>query len=319
MILVVAPEQPIWLPSLLAHDELDLDPAHVQLVTIPTFVRRSTTLWARGRADRRLAGRFWLRHLADRRATRRVAPTTTVVCASSCAAQRVFAAARRRDPSVRCVLVEDLPDLRRLHADLDQAAAAHPEARFLRRYRASRAEIARQQAERVLADTIVVRGRHAYEARVEDGVDTEHLVALVGDLDVDAAPRPVAATPVVLLGGLAAARSGLFEALALVDQLPDIELVVRVGEGLEPADALARARVRAGTSSEISSLDGIDLVIAPSWCETDLPQLVVAARRGVPIVATSRASGFLDASAVRLVYPGDVAALVDAVRSAIAR
>ncbi|MEA3054981.1 MAG: hypothetical protein QOD30_413 [Actinomycetota bacterium] len=193
----------------------------------------------------------------------------------------------------------------------------HPDARFLRRYRAQRGELGRQGAERALADTIVVRSGYGFAARVEDGIDADRLVALVESVDVSDARRPVPARPVVLLAGLAAARSGLFEALALVEELTEVELVLRAGEGLEPADALDRSRVRPGTPAEVRSLDGIDVVIAPAWCETDLPQLPVAARRGVPIVATTRASGFLDDSTVTFVEPGDVDAMVRGVRAAI--
>lgn len=317
MNLVVAPEAPSWLSSLSSHRDLDLITSSLEVVTIPKALRRATTLWAQGRADRRLVARFWLRHAVDRRAARRVSPTTRAVFASSCSAQRTFAAARRVNAAIRCVLVEDLPDLRRLHADLDRAAAAHPEARFLRRYRARRSEVIRQQAERVLANTIIVRSTYAYRCRIEDGVTPERLLRL--DASPPFGPRrpPNTRAPVILLAGLASARAGLFETLELLDHIPGARLVLRVGEGLEPVGALDRPNVRAGTTTEIRDLDGIDIVVAPSWCEAELPQLAVAALRGLPIVATTRAAGLFDQTAISVVEPGDAAGLVSAVLSAI--
>jgi hypothetical protein len=214
------------------------------------------------------------------------------------------------------VLVEDLPDFRQLHEDLDRAASAHPDAPFLRRYRADRSQLTRQAAERVLADTIVVRSEFARQGRIGAGIAAER-VELAGRPTVVGPrrhPDGVSDRSTLLLAGLATARSGLFEALAVSDALPATTLVLRAGEGLEPPDALSRPHVRQGSPDELEHLTGIDVVLAPSWCEADLPQVRMAAALGIPVVATDRAAGTVDLrSAGASVPPGDIAALIAAV------
>jgi glycosyltransferase involved in cell wall biosynthesis len=87
------------------------------------------------------------------------------------------------------------------------------------------------------------------------------------------------------------------------------ELVVRPGEGMEPADLLARPGVRVAAADV---LDGIDLVVAPSWCESYPDEVARAAAAGLPVVATHRAAGFLDLDEVA---PGDA----DGLRAAAER
>jgi glycosyltransferase involved in cell wall biosynthesis len=119
---------------------------------------------------------------------------------------------------------------------------------------------------------------------------------------------------VALLAGLAAARHGTCEALELLDSRPDIELRVRAGEGLEPAGLLDHPRV-----SRASGLDGIDLVVAPAWCESYPAELAGAIARGIPVVGTRRAAGFVDlAGRGAEVPPGDTRALAAALDIAIA-
>jgi hypothetical protein len=313
-LIVVAPESPGWLA--LALEREGLERSSTRVVATGALLRRASTVWARGRAHRRIAARFAIRRLADRLASHRLAGETEVVYAPSLAARRTFAVAHRGERHVRCILVEDLPDLGRLHDDLDRAALAHPEARFLRRYRADRSQIVRQAAERVLADRVLVRSEFSRDALVSSGVDPARIELISEPVPVGAR-RPIdRSRPTVLLAGLATARAGLFEALALLEWLPEATLVVRAGEGLEPVDALDRAEVRQGTAAELDRLEGIDLVLAPSWCEVDLPQVALAARMGIAVVATDRAAGRVDLTiAGASVTPGDLDGLKGAVTS----
>lgn len=247
--------------------------------------------------------------------------------APSGAAARSFALASER--GARRVLLEDLPGLRQLQDDLDRAAAAHPDCRFLRRYRAPLAVVARQEAEWVLADQLLVRGRFARAVRASAGIDDARIATWPAESADPSAippsppPSPPSSPPSrashtttrrrVLLAGLAAARHGSAEALALLRARDDIDLVLRIGEGFEPAELATHPR--AVPASLDDPLAGIDLVIAPSWCETYPPELAAAARRNIPIVATTRAAGILDAHTVE---PGDSASLVAAVHRLLA-
>jgi len=220
------------------------------------------------------------------------------VIAPSLAARSVFAAA---PPGCLKILVEDLPSFRQLHADLDLAALAHPDCRFLRRYRAPARLVARQEAERVLADALLVRGRFAAEQR--SGAGKPILPLPLPSVELARSSHAPGARRRVLLAGLATARNGSMEALQAAG---DWELLVRPGEGMEPADLLSRPNVRAARPSEIASLEGIDLVIAPAWCESHPEELRRAAAARIPAVATHRSAGWLD---VTEIPPGDAAAL----------
>ncbi len=278
-----------------------------------TLGEAALRVWASGRADRALRARFALRRAVDALAApwlRRLAPS--IVIAPSCAAQRGFAAAR--DMASTTFLLEDLPWLRELHRDLDVAARSHPGCAFLRRFRAPGLVLARQEAERVLADHLIVRSQHARGQRQAAGFPAGRII----DFDWAAPPAgaPRASRPRrratrprlrVLLAGLAAARHGTVEALAAIADRPEIELVVRAGEGMEPGGLLGHPRVSRGTPASWQSLDGIDAVIAPSWCEAHLPEVALAARAGLPVIATARAAGFTIPT--REIPPGDPEAL----------
>lgn len=277
--------------------------------------------WIWRRADRRLRALFWRRDAVDRLAARWLARRRDLRCviAPSGAAGRSFALAAERGAGR--LLLEDLPGLRQLQDDLDRAAAAHPDCHFLRRYRAPLAVVARQEAEWVLADRLLVRGRFARTVRAAAGIDDARIATWPdlphppgGHGPPPSSTRPVPLRRRVLLAGLAAARHGSAEALALLRARDDIELVLRIGEGFEPAELASHPRATAATASD--PLAGIDLVIAPSWCETYPPELAAAARRDIPIVATTRASGVLDAHTIQ---PGDSAGLVAAVNRVLAR
>jgi hypothetical protein len=199
------------------------------------------------------------------------------VIAPSLAARRTFAAAR--ELGARTELVLDLPLLRALHRDLDRAAAVWPERAFLRRFRAPSWATARQEAERVLADTILVRGAYARSLCLADGIPAAKLATLPLP-PAPVLPTPPAPTHRIRLAGLAAARHGIDTALA-VARLLDKTLVVRVGEGTEPA-GLADLR---GVAVDD---DPVDAIICPAVCETYAPELRAL---GIPVIASPMASG----------------------------
>jgi hypothetical protein len=211
------------------------------------------------------------------------------------------------------VLVEDLPSLRALHADLDEAVSRHPEESFLRNHRASAEDVARQEAERLLADELWVRSEFARERLLAAGLAPERIRELSapseGTRPSAQAPRPKHGAPahwVALLAGPALARSGLREALAALDARPQWTLWVRPAEGTDPK-LLEHPRVRAVSAEELRTLHGADAVLAPAWCESHPPELTRAAALGLLIIATDRAAGFLPC---RTVPRGNVPALV---------
>lgn len=315
LIVVLAPEPPAWLDQL-----PELDGADVRVIRLWPVVRRAGTAWAHGRADRRIEARFALRSLLDRLAARTIRDDVQAVYATSLCARRTFAAAKRVSPAIECHLVEDLPDLRQLHEDLDHAAAAHPDAQFLLRHRATSHQLARQEAERVLADVLHVRSHFAAAARVSsrrppDAIRTIGHPPMVG-------PRRALNSdhPTLYLGGLATARAGTYEALGVLDAIPEATLIVRVGEGLEPAALLTHPRVQVIERGANAPLGQIDVLLAPSWCEMHVPEITAAAELGVPIVATTRAAGLTNLSeAGATVEPGDINGLIWAIRSLVAR
>jgi hypothetical protein len=283
-------------------------------VTMPGWALAEGALraWAGARADRKLAARFGLRAAVDRVAARWLVTrgrSARVLIAPSCAAQHGFAAVAQHGGTG--FLIEDVPDIRGLHADLDAAARAHPGCAFLRRYRASRAVIVRQEAERALAGALVVRGLHARRERERAGHDPARVLALPGaGAGTEDRPRPAPGAGGrrhVLLAGLAAARHGTMEALAAVASRPHLTLLVRPGEGMEPADLLAHPQVAVAGDDQRRHLRDVDLVLAPAWCESYLDEVAAAGSLGVPIVATLRAAGWV--TPAHEIAPGDIEAL----------
>ncbi|HEU5057986.1 MAG TPA: hypothetical protein VFU21_15755 [Kofleriaceae bacterium] len=272
--------------------------------------------WIGERADRRLRAVFLRRAAVDRLAAAQLAraPGLRAVIAPSLTAERTFAAAARA--GARTILLEDLPALRQLQDDLDSAAACHPDCRFLRRYRAGPGLLARQEVEWAMADRLLVRGAFARAVRAAAGVGPERVVDGPDPLPASG-PRAAGRPTRVLLAGLAAARHGTCEALALLAERPDLELVVRAGEGLEPAGLLEHPRVRRATAGELSRLDGIGLVLAPAWCESYPDEIARAVSHGVPVAGTLRAAGFVDLDGLAA-EPGDVRALSAAIDMAVA-
>jgi hypothetical protein len=256
--------------------------------------------WTRDHTDRRYLASFAVRAAIDAWAAREVTRRRPrLVIASSLAARRTFAAARAIGAA--CVLVLDLPLLRALHRDLDRAAAAWPERAFLRRFRAPSWAIARQEAERVLADRIVVRGAYAHALCLGDGIPASRLAVLPPA--TRQVPTPTTPTRRLRLAGLAAARHGIDTALAAARAL-GMTLVVRTGEGTEPAD-LARL-------PGVATDDGpVDAIVCPAVCETYAPELAVT---GIPVIASAMAS-----RDGRGPDPYDPLAFAAAIRSALDR
>lgn len=287
--------------------------------TVPGWplVELALSAWIGERADRRLRALFLRRAAVDRLAAARLARARDLraVIAPAAAAERTFAAAARA--GARTLLLDDLPSLRQLQEDLDGAAERHPDCRFLCRFRAGPAVLARQEVEWALADRILVRGAFARAVRAAAGVAADRLIDWPDPLPAVDVPRARGGPGRALLAGLAAARHGTCEALALAESRPDLEILVRAGEGLEPAGLLDHPRVRPASAAELARLDGVALLIAPSWCESYPDELARAVSHGVPVIGTERAAGFVDLDGLA-VAPGDVGALSAAIDMAIA-
>jgi hypothetical protein len=306
MICVVSPEGTAWLASLPPGTATGQAPLELASL-VPFGLRLANRAWARRDAGRRVQARLLARRIADRLAAMRLPESCRLVIAPAGAAERTFAVARGR--GVATLLVHDLPILRLLHHDLDAAARRHPDGPLLRRYRASARDVARQEAERVLADRVVAMGAFARDGLRRAGLPEGKLVPAGRPPVAPCRPRPPGPRR-VLLAGLATTRNGSREALAAVTQLADVELLVRAGDGLDPLDLLRRARVRPASAAQLRSLDGVHAVLAPAWCESYPPEVPLAARLGVPVVATARAAGDVDLSRAGAEVPaGDVPAL----------
>lgn len=258
--------------------------------------------------------RFTVRRLLAQACAQVLPSGVETVVAPTLCAREVFAVARAR--GARCVLVEDLPALRALHSDLDEAFARYPAETFLRNHRATAEDVARQEAERLLADEIWVRSEFAREQLVRAGHSGDVLHEL-HPLE-DAAVRRTAPKrrnlygrtrnthKVALLAGPAVARGGLREALAALDARPEWNLWVRPSEGTDPVH-LEHPRVKRITAEEQRKLAGVDVVLAPAWCESNPAELPRAVASGIPIIATDRAAGFFDCPTVPR---GNVPALI---------
>lgn len=256
-------------------------------------LERGLRLAGRRSARTRLTADAWRRALAGRLV--RLPAGTEEVLAPSLAALEVFAAARRQGAT--CTLLADLPDLARLHRDLDEAAARWPGCGFLRNHRAPPAVLERQAAEWHAADQVCVRSRFA----------AAHPRALRFPTGPARVVRADGGPWTVRLAGLATARNGAAEALAALERLPGVRLAARLGEGAWP-DALR------GHPRVVPAEAPCHLLWAPSWVETGDAEVEAAARAGVPVVATERGAGWTTATRVPR---GDVDALVQATRHAL--
>ena len=313
---------PSWLPARarLSWKRRQIAPDATSLQPGWMGVEAALGLWAGRRTDRLMTARYAKRRATDGMAAwwlDQLRMDITLVVAPSLSARRTFAAAAAR--GLPRVLIEDLPGLRELHDDLDRAARRWPDSHLLRRYRAPAALVARQEAERVLADLVVVGGRFAEKQRRARGVSPERIALLPrAEPDVGSgAARHVfhgRAGPNILLAGSAAARHGVFEALEATRMLPGATLLVRAGEGAEAAALGANSQVRLSSPEERERLSGVDLVLAPAWCECYPPEVALGARLGLPVVASGRAAGAVDlARAGAEVPPGDAPAVARAI------
>ncbi len=287
--------------------------------------------WARGRADRQIVARLQRRRLLDRLAAawlRRRGRGARVVIAPSFAARHVFAEARAL--GAETVLVQDLPALRQLHADLDEASERHPGFAFLRRYRAPTSALARQEAEWVLARRVLVRGRYAEHILTTAGVDPARITPLpMRKTSARLASRDgEEGSCRVLLAGLATARNGAAEAAEAARRMGATLLVRaddrlgavgsgRVSAAVEPADLLRRPGVEVASAGALTRLEGVDAVLAPAWVESYSAPVALAAAAGVRLVGTRRALGFANVRPEAVVAPGDVDAIVRALTGSI--
>jgi hypothetical protein len=307
-VIVVVDAEPA-LGRILFPDAIRFSPGVVHFAS-----RAIGALWARSRTDRRMKIRFARRRLVDHLAAAWLPRQARVVVAPSGGAERVFAVAKERGLST--VLVHDLPCMRELQEDLDEAARRYPDCAFLRRFRAPRELLTRQEAERVLADQVLVRGRYAEQLLIERGVAASRIVRLTDPRPAGTAQpaakgqeraHPRGGRLTLLLAGLATARAGTNEALHALERRPDLTLLVRPGEGTEPLRLLAHPQVRIASVQERKQLAGVDVVLAPAWCESHPEEVVLAFARAIPVVATTRAAG--DGVPTHTVEPGDTYAL----------
>jgi hypothetical protein len=241
-------------------------------------VRLGIRLYARGATDRRYRAELARRVARDAWTAREVLRTRPAeVTASTIAARRTFAAAKSY--GARTTLVLDLPLIRALHRDLDRAAEHWPDRAFLRRFRAPSWAIARQEAERVLADQIVVRGAYARSLCITDGIAPNRITLAPAPLRTITPPaRP---TGRIRLAGLAAARHGIDTALEAC-RLAGKTLVARIGDGSEPANLADLIAVDDGP---------VDAIILPAICEVYAPEIRVT---GIPVIASPFAGGSVD-------------------------
>lgn len=302
---IVLPEgQAPWLEALIASH-----PGPWLRLSPPELLRRTWMKAAGSSAPRRIQARILWRQAVGAWVASRLPRDCTHVYAPSFAARRVFSAAQ--EVGAQTHLLEDLPDLRRLGVELDQASAAHPQAVLLRRHRARGADLATQQAERELASEVFVPSadRVLAEKRCAPMPCLPSAHAIQGRRQTSASPR-------VLLSGLPVARSGTYEALEALEAFPKITLLVRPSQVVEPAELLKHPQVRLATPEELA-LEGVDAVIAPAWVQSTHPLLVDALALGLPVVATRRAAGWLGLDPDRLLAQPEGKALVHALAASL--
>ncbi|MGA9526420.1 MAG: hypothetical protein WBV82_33530 [Myxococcaceae bacterium] len=299
---------PPWVPARVSSALHRREVQHCAVRSVPGFTLLDAAL-RRMDSARALAWRLRQRVLLDALVATAVDDDVREIVAPSLSALRTFAAA----PRAERILIEDLPGLRQLHADLDAAARALPEGRFLRNYRASDTHLVRQEQEYVLATRVKVRGRWAQQRAIRAGASRTNLEVL----DLPAASRGPAlrhdpSSRCVLLAGNTASRFGLEIALAALRELPELTLLCRPGEGSQ-SDGVKDPRV---AFLDGSPLPPVRAVIAPSWVESLPPELTAAVDAGIPIIATSRALGWIEPSRRTVVEipPGDARALAAALR-----
>jgi hypothetical protein len=174
------------------------------------------------------------------------------------------------------VLFMDLPIFAQLHADLDHAAERWPGDSFLRHFRAPAWAVARQRAELMLADHVIVRGHYAQQtvASLRSATSTIEICSATFPPLLVAIDRSKSAP--WLLPGPAAARSG-FAIAAQAAHIAGRRLLAYRSDASEQrfADLPAVDWV-----SKQQSLPAIAGILAPSLCETyvqyQIPTLIRA-------------------------------------------
>jgi hypothetical protein len=190
-----------------------------------------------------------------------------------------------------------------IEAQLNAAAAAHPERKTLADFRADSA--------------LVVAEREALAAA--DAVVTPHteIAALFGARAVRLywhrpAPRsctaPVVADRIAFVGPTIA-RKGAYEVRDVARAL-DLEVVL-VGSEMEGADFWNGVRTRRAEGA--NWLDGVAMVVQPALLEDAPRRLLMALASGVPVIAT-RPCGLPEQNGLTLI-DGDVASLMLALRA----
>lgn len=285
-------------------------PQNCQIHALPGFslLEAGMHVWAKSNPKRSTAARFVIREAMDRAMALLLKKNVTQVVAPSCAALYTFAAARKQ--GIATTLVQDVPLLRQLHTDLDQAAAVHPECIFLRNYRAQPRWLIRQEQEHCLADALYVRGLFAKDLLQRRGIDETKIKILQASYKkFSVSKKRKAKNLQVLLAGPAAARYGTMEALHAVQYFPNMTLWVRPSQGLEPSNLLQHPQVKTIKKNAEDMMPYLDCVIAPTWCEADLPEVWQAAAMGIPVLASNRVAHVHEHN-IHLMQPGDTAALM---------
>lgn len=306
---VIAPEPVDWLAEVEGHT---IAPWALPFRGPGTFLRRRhlkgvvgwpgwtllealARAWARTDTARSYRARFALRQLVARLAR----PNRhEELMAPSLGALELFAQHQGKK-----TLLLDLPLLSQLNGDLQTAAVSNPQSRLLRRFRAERADIVRQEQEFALADEIWVGNKFALDLLKARG-----LPCLPWTPPSPLTPRVSPGTD-ILLAGMATARNGIFQILEVLERRPEWRLRVRLGDGLEPRELLAHPQV-----SLARGFESVAAVVAPSWVECTPIEIRQAENLGVPTVATSRACGF---TAARLVEVNDSSALEQALEEVL--
>lgn len=266
-----------------------------------TALELAARVYSRGRRHKIFQSQFALRQASSIWAshTRELTQAKRIL-APSLSARRLFAARSEAE----AILLLDLPLFRTMHEDLDRAAAAHPDCKFLQRYRAPSWAILEQECEIAMADRLVVRGRFAQQELIKLGVSPERITVL----EISYAPVVPERTRIpgelrVLLPGLAAARHGTAQLLALLETRPWLRIALRPGEGAEPASLMRHAQVSVAKND---TLAGVHAVVAPSLCEAYFAEVQIAAASGIPVIATMRGAGAVPHDELTIELPDDV-------------
>jgi len=212
------------------------------------------------------------------------------------------------------VLMGGLP-IDELQRRLDAACARWPRSASLHDYRAPSSDgDAQARALRRASALVTAHADVAAHLRAWSPVPVIEL-AWTTPPTAQRAPRAVPSTPLVVLPASALARKGAHE---LAEALRELRWRLRVlGTPSPDATLWQGIEVEHAGWRDASWLQRADVVALPAWVEHAPRALLLARAHGLPVVAT-RACGLPASAGVREVEPGDVAALVAALRRAVA-